>query len=91
VLEVTRAGKKLDVPSRGTIEASVARALALFPRAKLDTTREVLAELTRSLARVPDRKDAAKKRVRRRAPGAAPCASGRGSGSPRPRTARGDA
>lgn len=62
VLELTRAGKRLDVPSTGTIEASVARALAGFPQAKLDATREVLEALTRQLAEVPDRKDAVRRR-----------------------------
>ena len=55
VLEVTRAGKRLDVPSTGTIEASVARALAAFPRARVDATREVLGALTRELSEEPDR------------------------------------
>ena len=56
VIEVTRSGKRLDVPSMGTIEASVARALEAFPRAKLDATREVLAMLTHELTEVSDRK-----------------------------------
>lgn len=62
VLELTRAGKRLDVPSTGTIESSVARALAGFPRAKLEATREVLEALTRDLAEVPDRKNALRRR-----------------------------
>jgi MarR family transcriptional regulator, organic hydroperoxide resistance regulator len=62
VLEVTKAGKRLDVPSTGTIEASVARALAAFPKAKLDATREVLEALTRELTEVSDRKDAVRRR-----------------------------
>lgn len=48
--EVTKLGKRLDVPSAGTIEACVERALAGFPRAKLDATREVLAMLTDELS-----------------------------------------
>ncbi len=61
VLEVTKSGKKMDVPSTGTIEASVARTLAAFPRAKLDATREVLEALTRELTDVPDRKEAVRR------------------------------
>lgn len=67
-LEVTKLGKRLDVPFGGTIEACVERALAGFPRTKLDATREVLAMLTDELSAGGDRKDAMRpssRRVRR--------------------------
>lgn len=64
-LEVTKLGKRLDVPSAGTIEACVARALAGFPRAKLESTREVLAMLTDELSAGGDRGDARRPSIRR--------------------------
>ena len=67
-LEMTKLGKKLDVPSAGTIEACVARALAGFHRAKLEATREVLGALTRELSAARDGEGAGrqtKRRVRR--------------------------
>lgn len=54
VLDVTTAGRRLDVPSPGTIESSVSRALAVFPRADLDAAREVLTLLTKELSREPE-------------------------------------
>ncbi len=67
-LEVTKLGKRLDVPSAGTIEACVERALAGFTRAKLEATREVLEMLTDELSAGGDRKVAMRpssQRVRR--------------------------
>lgn len=51
LLGLSTRGRELDRESSGTVEASVRRALASVPRAKVDAAREVLEAIARELAR----------------------------------------
>jgi DNA-binding MarR family transcriptional regulator len=46
---LTEAGRGLDVPSEGTVESAVQRAIARIPRARLQNAQEVLTALAQEL------------------------------------------
>lgn len=72
LLSLTQEGRFFDVEAEGTIEASVAKALARAPAHKVEAAREVLTELAQRLHLVepkphPELLPAARKRRRSRA------------------------
>ncbi|ADO75154.1 MarR family winged helix-turn-helix transcriptional regulator [Stigmatella aurantiaca] len=50
---LTEAGRALDVPATGTVEAAVQRVLSRMPRARIVHTQEVLTALAEELGGVP--------------------------------------
>ncbi|REG36189.1 DNA-binding MarR family transcriptional regulator [Archangium gephyra] len=49
LLFLTKAGRELDVPSEGTVEAGVKRALSRVPKSRLEGARDVLTALAEEL------------------------------------------